>query len=524
MSIPTDDLGFLWCGVCATLVRVYAEIEQYACLNAHFVCLPCSKGGDALCGCGQRLKLVSEPDEEFTKVAPYYAKKLILSCAHCDFYTANQVVLDGHTTISCASILPSPVTLEMKARTHGKTVAYPTENTWRVVRGAPQTRLTIQFEMVDVVINFVQKELQTRSRNGPFYAVLTTENGIAFAVFAGGTDYSTQTVSPLILQAPELVVTVGRVFGPIPRDPFLVARDTNACAKTVVAWQRHTQDMLRAQAVQVLRDGSVFEFPAEMDLPLGVRTEHLGGFGVLAKRLAKEAYRGGLLFYITGTTPESAVFINGFYLYLADGANGECVFICPGCFQGFHFTLGSFSICEHLRISPWYMKENATRYDLETARFLPKGMTPCMQRVHAASLEHEVRPGHDRLREDLLPMYERLHLPCAKPSTDVYYGIVVCTGGRDRLVSVMIETEEPMECEGFFEETVRQHVVCTICNNRLIGLPAKPSAVCNIIGAHFKLDRSIVIRMALMWFDLDKTSYSISKDHRQTLYSHPGLQ
>ena len=527
IRLTDAETAFMACGICKVdPVHVYQPgIDQYACADSHFVCSKCDDGGRARCGCGQNLKLVTELDEDATRIAPYYAKRLRYACEECDFCTRHPATLSAHKTLSCRanqSRRISPDNSRVHAR-GGKTttvvVSAGTLTASVCLTSGHQT--IVRCDIGDVV--FKQTSIAfvgTTYEACGMYAVVMCGASIVYGIFGG--------VPVEIRCLPEdVVVSVHSIFLQTPADPFESPRETHACAVSVTRWRSTLYNRLDGECIASLQDSREVAVLPTCYPPIGViSTQELCAFEDAANKIFHDRCQGGLLFYI----PESPdKVINPFYLYIADGATDETV-ICPGCFMGFHFCMSGRSVCDHIQISEHYVRKMALRVNLPKFDLIQSDtMTPCMQRIHMTNFSHEVLPGYERRLDDVFPMHAKVSLSKTTNNyhaTTQYFGKLFATGGRNRLAAVCVEAttgsqyrESGDVCE--FEESVTYEVSCAVCNEVLCNLPKASRDVYKTIGAHFQLSIPIVVDFKMLMFDSTMSRYLFSNS--TTLIKHPGV-
>jgi hypothetical protein len=106
IELTEEEAGFLNCGICGMLVNPYPDnTSQFVCRHHHLICRACAEAasGTPHCKCGQPATPHTEIDPDGTKIAPYYAKKLVVSCEHCGWYTgagSGALALKMHMALS----------------------------------------------------------------------------------------------------------------------------------------------------------------------------------------------------------------------------------------------------------------------------------------------------------------------------------------------------------------------------------------------------------------------------------------
>lgn len=521
MSLTLEDTSFLRCGICKTYpVRAYRDGTQYACENGHFVCSPCSDDGMAACGCGMCLKVVTEPDEEFTRVAPFYVKRLVHACDACSFCTLEASVLQAHAVFSCPRLYDAPdATAGTVVSRQGKCMSVVVDSDTATIecrRGVAS--VAVRFKSgAKVVIDATARTLSLTVWNfHPMYAVVRAHGHYAFVVCR-----SEQTSVPCSIPIDDtLHISVHHIFARTHPNPHDDRTDFGACRSSVVRWSIELPAVLLATIKAAVLSGCDIELPRKLDRPIGARRdkEELAMFEHAARRIFRDAYTGGLLFRVPGIVPaDGSSPINDFYLYLADSSAGETSVVCPGCLHGFHFMVPTASICEHLQVNDAYIRTNASRVDIEAGGYLQQTLaTRCMRWANALDFGREILPYYERVRADMMPMSGVLHMFREVRDTALpdFFGKVYSVGGRQRLISVYMEQPDNTglvfedEFEDVRDERPRQ-LRCSFCTECILLLPMRTADAFARIGAHFGLHADFISTFSRILFDRDLVSYKL---------------
>jgi hypothetical protein len=466
------------------------------------------------------LKVATEPDEEFTRVSPFYVKRLVHVCDHCGFCTTEAAVLQAHSVFSCARLYDAPdATSGTVFSRQGRSMAVTVDSDTATIecrRGVAS--VAVRFKSgAKVAIDSTARTLSLAVWNfHPMYAIVRACGHVAFVVCR-----SEQAVVPCSIPIDDTVqISVHYVFSRTPANPHDERKDFGACRSSVVRWGTELPTVLLAAIKMAVLAGCDTELPRRLDRPIGARRDkdELAMFQHASRRIFREAYVGGLLFRVPGIVPsDGSSPINDFYLYLADSSAGETSVICPGCLHGFHFMVPTASICEHLQINDAYIRASASRVDIEAGGYLQNTLaTKCMRWANALDFGREILPYYERARVDMMPMSSVLHMFREIRDTALpdFFGQTYSVGGRQRLISVYMEQPDNtgLVFEDEFEDVRDERprpLKCAFCTECILTLPMRTADAFARIGAHFGLHADFISTFSRILFDRDLVAYKL---------------